>query len=73
MTPVPASQLPDVLTVDTLGALLGLKRRAIYAHMQLPSWPFTPVPGFTNRWAKEHVLAVLAGQVRPATRLRSAS
>ncbi len=65
MTPVPAAELPDVLIVVDLGKLLGLKRAAVYSHMQMPSWPFTPVPGFTNRWAKAQVLAVLAGQQRP--------
>lgn len=62
MKPVPASELPDVLNIDDLGKLLGVKRRTVYDHMAMPSWPFTPVPGFTNRWAKAHVLAVMAGQ-----------
>ena len=65
MKPVLASELPEVLTIDDLGALLGLKRRAVYLHMQLDSWPFTPIPGFKNRWSKAQVLAVLAGQARP--------
>ncbi len=65
MKPVAADTLPEVLRVEDLGLLLGIKARTVYSHMQLASWPFTPIPGFTNRWSKAHVLAVLAGQVRP--------
>lgn len=65
MKPVPASELPEVLTVEDLGRLLGLKRSALYARMQLPSWPFSTIPGFKNRWSREQVLATLAGQQRP--------
>jgi hypothetical protein len=61
-TPCHESTLPAVLTVRDLGALLGIATRTVYDHMAMASWPFTPIPGFTNRWSRDHVLAVLAGQ-----------
>ena len=69
MKPVPAADLPDVLQTEDIGKLLGIRPRTVQDHMKLRSWPFTPIPGFTHRWAKAHVLAVLEGRERPRTRI----
>jgi predicted DNA-binding transcriptional regulator AlpA len=68
--PCHASELPDVLKVDDLARLLGISSRTVYERIQQRSWPFSPIPGFTNRWSKAHVLAVIDGQSGPPRRSR---
>jgi predicted DNA-binding transcriptional regulator AlpA len=70
MKATPASELPDTLNADQFGALLGISRVTVYKREKRRDWPFSRVPGLGARWAKAHVLAVLAGQQRPATAFR---
>lgn len=72
MRPVHESQLPPILRVEEMAALLGMTPRNVYRAMKRPGWLFATLPGIDSRprWSRDQVLATLA--VATAARRRIA-
>lgn len=62
LTPVHESQLPPILGVDQMAALLGMSVRQVYRAMKRPDWLFPELPRMdaSHRWSRDQVLAILA-------------
>lgn len=64
MKPAHESSLPAVLDKVLLAQLLGISVRSLERRRNARTWPFTPIPGFVNRWSRDQVLAQLPGGLR---------
>ena len=67
------SELPPILGVDELAALLGTSVSSIHRAMARPGWIFPPLPRIDRRlrWSRDQVLAILTAVRAPSARLRA--